>query len=402
MKLYEFEGHEILAKTGIQSPFFVVCESLDEVIQARKRLKFPIVAKVQTLYGRRGKSGGIKKINNQKQLIAFAKQMFGTRLQNEIVKYISVAQYVDIAQEYYISITYDTKLKMPVLVYSDYGGMDIDEVKKTDPDKILRIGIDPIVGPNQKEISKVFKNNTSIAQFILRLWDVFSRFDCRLVEVNPLAKVTNELMAVDAKIILDDSALSRHKDLEVMPKGAISAIPTDREVMAGKIDEDDYRGSAGTTFIELDGDIAVLASGGGASLLLMDSLIAAGGRAANYTEYSGNPPAEKVQKLTEITLSKSGISGCIVAGAVANFTDIYETLTGFVLGLVKIKPKPKYPIVVRRGGPRQPEAYKMLEKFARTKNFDIHLLGPEIPISEASKKIVELSQEYKKIYGNSN
>ena len=322
MKLYEFEGHEILAKTGIQSPFFVVCESLDEVIQARKRLKFPIVAKVQTLYGRRGKSGGIKKINNQKQLIAFAKQMFGTRLQNEIVKYISVAQYVDIAQEYYISITYDTKLKMPVLVYSDYGGMDIDEVKKTDPDKILRIGIDPIVGPNQKEISKVFKNNTSIAQFILRLWDVFSRFDCRLVEVNPLAKVTNELMAVDAKIILDDSALSRHKDLEVMPKGAISAIPTDREVMAGKIDEDDYRGSAGTTFIELDGDIAVLASGGGASLLLMDSLIAAGGRAANYTEYSGNPPAEKVQKLTEITLSKSGISGCIVAGAVANFSDI--------------------------------------------------------------------------------
>src|SRR3989344_8740743 len=121
-------------------------------------------------------------------------------------------------------------------------------------------------------------------------------------------------MAIDAKIILDDAGLLRHRDLDILPKGAIFAIPTDREILSKKIDEDDYRGSAGSTFIEFDGSprgeagIAILASGGGASLLVMDSVIDAGGRPANYTEYSGNPPAAKVEKLTKLTLSKVGLS----------------------------------------------------------------------------------------------
>ena len=189
--------------------------------------------------------------------------------------------------------------------------------------------------------------------------------------------------------------LKRHKDLKVIPKGAASAVPTKRELAAKKIDAEDYRGSSGSTFIELPGDIAILASGGGASLLVMDSLALAGGEAANYTEYSGNPPREKVEALTRVALDKEGLSGCLVSGAVANFTDIYETLGGFLDGLKKIEPKPVYPIVIRRGGPKQKEAYRMLEKAAKKEGFNIHLFGPETPISVASQKMVELSKEFK-------
>ncbi|MCR4324377.1 MAG: hypothetical protein NUV69_01680 [Candidatus Curtissbacteria bacterium] len=392
MKLYEFEGHRIFSKVGIKSPFFVVVESEEEAKEARKRLKFPIVAKVQVLSGKRGKAGGVKICANEKQLVAFCGEYFGREFSGEAVKYIALFEKVEIASEFYMSITYDTVTKTPFLLFSTQGGMDIEEVQKETPESIIRVEIDPFNGPKTKDLEK----KGVPADFAMRLWDAFSKYDARLVEVNPLAQnADEEFVAVDSKVILDDSALIRHKDLEVLPKGAVGAIPTQRELDAKKIDEEDYRGSAGSTFIEFDGDIAILASGGGASLLVMDAVFASGGVPANYTEYSGNPPREKVEKLTKIALSREGLAGCLVAGAVANFTDIYETLKGLADGLLQVKPKPNYPIVVRRGGPRQKEAYEMLEKFAKKEGFDIHLFGPETPISVAGKKMVELSRGFK-------
>ena len=135
--------------------------------------------------------------------------------------------------------------------------------------------------------------------------------------------------------------------------------------------------------------------GGGFFFLLRVGWVAGAAPPANYTEYSGNPPSEKVKKLTKITLNRENLSGCLVAGAVANFTDIYETLRGFIEGLRQIKPKPNFPIVVRRGGPRQEEAYKMLEKIAKKEGFNIYLFGSETPISVACQKMVRLSNDYK-------
>ncbi len=445
MKLYEFEGHSLLSKVGIVSPFFVACSNLDEVQEARKRLRFPIVVKVQVLSGKRGKGGGIKICTNEKQLVDFCKKMFDADFGpstdsgqvGEEVRFIALAEKVEIESEFYASITYDTVLKIPFLLFSKSGGMDIEEVRAKNPEEIIRMDINPFLGPNKKDLAKVLGRDENLADFVLRLWDAFVRYDCRLVEVNPIAKILGpvdsfppasarlklkskgdgkpdvnlravgnpstiatqtreEYVAVDAKIILDDAALSRHRDIDVLPKGAAGAVPTQREMAAKKIDEEDYRGSAGSTFIEFGGDIAVLASGGGASLLVMDALVANGAKPSNYTEYSGNPPRGKVEKLTKITLSKEGLAGCLVCGAVANFTDIYETLAGFADGLKQVTPKPDYPIVIRRGGPRQKEAYEMLEVFAKKEGFDIHLFGPETPISVACEKMVELSKEFKR------
>jgi len=306
-----------------------------------------------------------------------------------------------VEREFYASITYDSVLKIPFLLFSRKGGVDIEEVKRDSPEAIERVDINPLAGLTDRDLKKI--KDGQLADLLIRLWDVFIRFDMRLVEVNPIAKTKEGYMALDAKVILDDNGLARQKELDVIPKGSAGAIPTKRELAARKIDEEDYRGSAGSTFIEFDAGpsekygagIAILASGGGASLLVMDAVVAAGGRCANYTEYSGNPPREKVEKLTRVTLSREGLCGCLVAGAVANFTDIYETLAGFADGLRQVSPKVKYPIVVRRGGPKQEEAYKMLRSLAKSEGFDIHLFGPETPISVACQKMVELSDSYK-------
>lgn len=414
MKLYEFEGHRILAKVGIESPFFVACSNLDEVKQARKRLKFPMVAKVQVLSGRRGKSGGVKFLSNEKQLLTFAKEMFGNKFNGEDVRFISFSKKIEIEKELYLSIAYDTIKKNPFFLFCEEGGVDIEEVKKRSPEKIVRVDIDSLTGPTKKNLEALFRHE--LVDFATRLWDAFWRFDCRMVEINPLALVResgshprievktksgvhlgdgHSYVAIDAKIILDDAGLARHRDLDVLPKGAASAVPTERELAARKVDEGDWRGTAGSIFIELDGDIAVLASGGGASLLTMDALTSAGGKGANYTEYSGNPPAEKVEKLTKITLDRENLSGCLVCGAVANFTDIYETLKGFTEGLRQVRPKPSYPIVIRRGGPGQEKIYEAIGKIAQKEDYDIHLFGPETPISVACQKMVELSNDYK-------
>lgn len=395
MKLYEFEGHNILNRVGIDSPNFVVCENLDEVRQAQKRVGFPIAAKVQVLSGKRSKRGGVKICKDENELEGFCKKYFGADFDAEEIKYITLFEAVKIEAELYASITYDTVLKIPFLLYCSNGGVDIEEVQEENPKIVKRVDIDPEIGLLEKDLKEI-TNDTKLMDFLLRLWDAFSKFDCRLVEVNPIAKTTEGYKALDAKVILDDNGLARQTELNVLSKGSAGAIPTNREIEARKIDAEDYRGSAGSTFIEFDGDIAILASGGGASLLVMDAVVSAGGRPANYTEYSGNPPREKVEKLTKIALDKKDLAGCLVAGAFANFTDIYETLSGFADGLVNISPKVNFPIVVRRGGPKQKEAYDMLMALAREKGFDIHLFGPEIPISVACQKMVELSSVFKK------
>lgn len=392
MKLFEFEGHKVLASAGIVSPFFVVCETQAQIKAARIKFKFPFIAKVQVLSGGRGKAGGVAVIAREAQLLEFTKEFLGRDFAGEKVKYILLAQKVKFEAQYYVSITYDTAVGRPFLMFSPKGGVEIEDLARENPQEIVKIYIDPINGSSKAD----FRKFTLPFEFIQKLWEAFIKNDCRLLEINPLVMDDNgNLVALDAKVILDDNGLARHTDADFIQKGAIAAVPSEREIAARKIDEGDYRGSAGSAFLDLDGDIAILASGGGASLLVMDSVVASGGRPANYTEYSGNPSREKVEKLTKIVLSRGGLSGCLVAGAVANFTDIFETLSGFADGLKLAKPKATYPIVIRRGGPRQEEAYAMLTKVAKKEGFDIHLFEPQTPISVAAREMVKLSEQFK-------
>lgn len=379
MILYEYEGKELLSKFGLNVPNSQLVRSKKDKIS----INIPFFVKAQTLSGKRKDGGGIVEVSDKKEVDRVIKDVLGKEINKEVVASLLVESRVDVKKAYYVSMSYDTITRGPVLSFSESGGTDIEKRGA----KVFKV--DPI---NYSVDFGKQKIDAKVADAIDKMIFMFFKLDLLLLEVNPLVlDKCGEVWSLDAKIKTDDTALARHPELSFAPRSIPGYVPTEREIAAKKIDEGDYRGTAGSTYFDLPGDIAVLASGGGASLTAMDALINAGGAPSNYTEYSGNPPKEKVEKLTKIVLSKNGIRGLWVVGAVANFTDIYETLSGFIEALRKVSPKPKFPIVIRRGGPRDKEAFEMLKK---VKDFDLHLYGQEISITESAAIMAKEAKNY--------
>lgn len=386
MILFEFEGKKILSDAGIKVPVSQLITQNTSSIS----IKTPLVLKAQVLSGKRADAGGIVMVDANSKLGSELSNLFKKEINGELVQSILAEEKIEIKKEFYFSLFYDTDCRAPVLSVSGMGGTGIEErevkVYQVDP-------LDPI--KNFKQI----QDETGISYELLnKLVNLFFDSDMLLLEINPLVKTSGgDFLALDAKIKLDDTASGRHKeDWNFPPRSAPGHTPTKAEIEAKKIDEGDYRGTAGSTYFDLDGDIAILASGGGASITAMDALIKTGGKPANYTEYSGNPPKEKVEKLTKIVLSKPGLHGLWIVGALANFTDIYETLSGFIEGLrfteKELGKKIDFPIVIRRAGPNDKKAFGMLKKEAG--DFDLHLFGEETSIPQSAKIIAALAKKY--------
>lgn len=372
MNLYEYEGKELFQTYGIPTPKSVVVRSSAEATQAYQTLGVPtVVVKVQILAGKRGKSGGIKMCSSPEEVEAVAEALLGSSIRGYEVKTLLIEEKLDIIEEHFLSITYDTAERAPVLLYSSAGGMEIEDAP---PEKIIR------------QVLDIRQPTLSLAiPFAQELWKCFLATDARVVEINPLVKTADgRWHAADAKVALDDDAFFRHEEWKKYESRSMLPRPsTERELAALKIDEGEayYRGTA-SKYIELDGDIAILFSGGGASIANMDALIKAGGKPANYTEYSGNPPREKVHQLAKIVLSKSGLKGLWIAGGVANFTNIAETFQGIVDALDELKPT--YPIVVRRAGPHEDEGMKTMKECAERNGLTMKLFGKETSMSDTA------------------
>lgn len=377
MILYEYEGKEILAKSNIAVPKseLILTPNQDIVMST------PLYVKAQVLSGKRKISGGIILVDKESDLKEIIKQIFSKTINNEVVSKVLLEEVVKYDKKYYLSISYSGDTRSPIITFSESGGTGIEDRKST----IFTIDI----------LTKKFQKEglpESIVQILPNLINIFLDNDMLLLEINPLVEVDkSKLIALDAKVKLDDSTTNRHQDWNFEARSVAGHKPTKNEIEAKLIDQNDYRGTAGSTYFDLDGDIAVLASGGGASLTAMDALIKSGGKPSNYTEYSGNPPKEKVEKLTEIVLDKKNINGLWVVGAIANFTDIYETLSGFLEALRKVSPKPKFPILIRRGGPNDKKAFDMLRE---VKDFDLNLYGQEISITKSAEIMTNLAKKY--------
>jgi succinyl-CoA synthetase beta subunit len=343
MKLYEHEGKELFKKYGIPTPKGVLVISPDTPLP-----KAPVVLKAQLLSGDRMKEGGISIAHTDAEAALCLKTLFGKTIQKEKVEKVLAEEFVDAKAEYYLSYSYSSESRGLVLAYSLEGGSGIHEAHL--------LPFDITGGPDLSHLPEELRDTAD------KLWKLFIAEHATLAEINPLFVTDGgSAIAGDAKVILDDEKYN----------------PTERR------------------YIDMDGDIAILASGGGASMLNMDALIRAGGKPANYTEYSGNPPMEVVEELTKKVLSKPGLKGCWVVGAAANFTDIYTTLSGLLEGLKQIDPKPTYPIVIRRDGPRREEAFAMLTEAREHYGFDFHLYDSDTPMIETAKIMVRLA--YKKV-----
>ena len=398
MRLYEFEGKKLLTATGFVVPTGqVVSFSFPVDIL---ELSFPIFSKVQILGGNRAQRGGVVRFEKGEEKVA--KKMIEKWLKNgwneEKIEYVLIEQSIqNIKQEHYLAMRWDTATRGPVALYSTQGGSGIEERQKREKAKTEHtLGTYPIdikFADQSLQIiaTKIFPHNARGKGILQKLWQAFYTNDATLVEINPLFELTDgTFVAGDAKIDLDDLAAFRHSEWESYSKRTpFSRPPTAMEQEAKNINAMDHRGVAGASFFEFDGDIGIMASGGGASLLVMDALMASGLKPANYTEYSGNPSREKVAELTKLVVSKPGLKGLLVIGGNANFTDIFETLAGVMDGLESAKQKLHFPIVVRRGGPRWQEAFEMVRERATKNNLDVTLFGPETSMLEAVPVLVK-------------
>ncbi len=415
MNLYEFEGKTIFEKHGIRIPGGVTIRRGDPIPNVFQDFQVTdVVVKAQVLSGKRGKNGGITFCSSQDEVEAAVANLFIMEIRGQYVAAVRIEEKLAIAEEHYLSITYDTNAKQPVLVYSREGGVDIEDVAD---EQILRVPLDirdtEVTIENGEDFGLQTTDYSVLTEICNKLWNVFLTEDCRLVEINPLVKTeAGEWYAADAKGAIDDDAFFRHssdyidrqkekgKDTsgisnweELESRTMLGRPATEREIAVAEIDKGEkyYQGTAGK-YIEMDGDIAVLFSGGGASIANMDALAQHGLAAANYTEYSGNPPREKVHALSKIVLSKPDLQGLWIAGGVANFTNVEATFHGIVDALDEVKPT--YPIVVRRAGPFGEEGMQLMRDCAERNNLNITLLGKEISMSESAKVLAEMVQKH--------
>jgi citryl-CoA synthetase large subunit len=380
MNLYEFEGKQLFAKHGIVTPRGVVVRRGDDVVTAYASLGVAdVVVKAQVLSGKRGKNNGIRFCSTVEAVVEAVSDLFSIHIRDQQVTAVLIEEKLQIAEEQYLSIVYNTNTKQPMIVYSTKGGMDIEDVDDSDIKKIL--------------VDITHPSIPDTIPFAQELWNCFLQEDCRVAEINPLVKtIDGRFVAADAKIALDDDAFYRHTEWESLePRTMLGRPPTEREMEAKKIDEGEkyYQGTAGK-YIEMDGDIALILNGGGASIANMDALIQAGLSPANYTEYSGNPPREKVYQLAKVVLSKPGIKGLWMCGVVANFTNVKETFMGIIDALDEIKPT--YPIVVRRDGPESDAGFALLQECAQRNNLNIKMFRKETGMSETAGVLAQMIQ----------
>lgn len=368
MNLYEFEGKQLFIQYNIPIP-------QGEIWNSQISFDGPYVVKSQVLQTNRRHNGGILMASTQEELGQVATKLAKTKIKGEDPHSIYIEKREQIEQEYFLSFSFSTDTRTPILLFSTKGGTGIEDERSVN---------------HKMSISSPSFPNLPVPEEIVRnLWKLFTEQDCYAVEINPLVKSDTGWFALDAKVVLDDTANFRHEDRTFPPRNLMGRLPTRAEQKARQVSQLDHRGAAGESYIELDGDIGVIASGGGASVVIMDTLLAHKLKPANYTEYSGNPTREKVAALSRIVLSHS-LKGLLVVGGNANFTDIYETLMGVMDAVLESKMARSIPIVIRRGGPRWQEAFTELENLKDQHNLDLHLFGPDQSMTEAVKKMVDL------------
>ncbi len=369
MKLFEHEAKQLLSSYGLEVPDW---EGEEYVVKA------------QVLAKDRKEHGGVKFASAREEAEEIAEEMEGSEVNGHEVEEVLVESRVDYEREFYVACLYDTDSREPVLLFSAEGGTGVEDsqVEKMSLAELSQWRIRQFLKRSGVESDRLVK----LALNIYRVADCFLEEDARMVEVNPLVGTGDGYVVLDAMVELDDDASYRHSR-DYGERSEFGREKTEREIEAEKIDRDDHRGIAGK-YTELDGDIGMMLAGGGASLTNMDALIEYGGEPANYTEYGGNPPTEKVYRLSKVIMSKPGLRGLWHVGGTANNTDIYRTMKGFCQALEE--EKPDYPIVVRRDGPKADRAFELLRETREKLGLEMKLFRKDTPMTRTAEVLMDI------------
>ena len=316
MKIHEYQGKEILRQFGVTVPRGIPCMSVEEAVKAAETLGGPVwVVKAQIHAGGRGKGGGVKVAKSLEQVKEYAEQIMGMQLvthqtgpEGQKVRRLLVEEGADIKKELYVSMVTDRVSQKVVLMASSEGGMDIEEVAHSNPEKIHSIAIDPSVGLTDAEAddisAKIGVPPESIADARTQLKGLYKAYwdtDASLAEINPLILTgSGKVIALDAKFNFDSNALYRHPEI-VAYRDLDEEDPA--EVEASKFD---------LAYISLDGNIGCLVNGAGLAMATMDTIKLFGGEPANFLDVGGGATAEKVTEAFKIMLKNPGLKAILV------------------------------------------------------------------------------------------
>ena len=372
MKIHEYQAKEIFLKYGIPVQKHTVCYTAEGAVAAYHRNNSKKVAvKAQVLIGGRGKAGGIKLANNGEEVYNHAKNILGMSIKDYTVEKILLCEAVDIASEYYVSLVIDRNKRSVVLMMSDAGGMDIEEVAKVSPEKILRFPIDPFIGIpeylSRKYAFSLFKGieqTSQLASIVQKIYQIMIDTDASLIEINPLVITTEgELIAVDAKIVFDDNALYRHPNLKQLFE------PTEDE----KIES--FAKERGFSYVRMDGNIGCMVNGAGLAMATMDTIKLHGGNPANFLDIGGSSNPTKVVEAMKLLLSDKKVK-VVLINIFGGITRCDDVANGLLLAFQQIQTN--IPVIVRLTGTNEQEGRDLIKQdshfqLATTMNEATHL-----------------------------
>lgn len=376
MKIHEYQARQIFRNYGIPVPDDVLCYTVSEVENAARELNCMVVVKAQVLAGGRGKAGGVKLARNVEEAVAVGKQILGMDIKGLKVEKVLVTPAADIEKEFYIGFTNDRNTKSVTLMASAEGGVEIEEVAKNTPEKIIKFPVNALTGLldfQARDIAFQLFGDIKLAQkaasILTKLYKLYVETDATLAEINPLILTPDgQVLAIDGKMNFDDNALYRQ------PKILAMREPDEAEQMEIAAHE------KGLSYIKLDGDIGCMVNGAGLAMATMDMIKLYGGEPANFLDIGGSSNPQKVIDAMNILLADKNVKAVMINifGGITRCDDVAK---GLIKALEIIHTN--IPIVVRLSGTNADEGLALLKETG---------LPTVSSMSEAAKKAIELSK----------
>jgi succinyl-CoA synthetase beta subunit/citryl-CoA synthetase large subunit len=376
MRFYEYESKALVRKRGMPLGRSQVVHSAAEAKAAAQQIGGPVVVKSQVLSGGRMKAGAVQFADTPDEAAARYEQVLPIVVKGERARCVLIEEKSPVAQELFASVTWDGRAKKPVLLFSDMGGIDIEEVAEKHPEHLSRTHFSSIL-PLSERIAKEAISAVGVSgddlnaltPIVFRLMQLFLDTDLTLAEINPLAKLENgKFVVLDGHVDLEAEARTAHrallKELGIGDDETRQARPpTPFELEGARLNAVDHRGIAGNV-VEFDGNLGLIIGAGGGSLTLFDAVRKHGGRPANYCEIGGNPSVAKAKNLTKLILSKPGVEKIAVMMNVVSNTRVDIVARGVIKGCLEAGKQPSDVIAIFRiPGSWEEEGFKILRKY---------------------------------------
>ena len=376
MRFYEYEAKHLFEKHGLPLGPRKVATSAQAAREAAKEIGCPVVLKSQVLSGGRMKAGAVKFADSADEAASHFESIMPIVVNGQEARSILVETKSPVAQEYYVGVTWDGRRKLPIVIFSDMGGIDIEEVAEKHPEHISKTHVSsifPITPRVAKEavgaVGVTGSDLNRLTPIVAKLIDIFLQYDLTLAEINPLAKLEDgRFVVLDGHIDLEAEARDKHKalldEIGIQPEETRQARPpTEFEIKGAQVDASDHRGVAGNV-VAFDGNLGLVIGAGGGSLTLFDAVRKHGGKPANYCEIGGNPSVRKACELTKLILSKPGVEKIAVMMNVVSNTRVDIVARGVIKGCVESGRDPSETIAIFRiPGSWEDEGFKILKKY---------------------------------------